>query len=110
MPVEPRAYIAKRRRRQSVLQYQNDLKKYHDDMEAWTIDRKESMEARQVEHEDIENTMIDLIRVFVSENGKVPRVCTFAWTRRSGSSESLSESVLTWTIGTARFLRQTRQT
>ena len=71
VPVEPRV-IAMRRRRRSMLQYQSDLKQYHDEMEAWTIDRKESMAARQVEHEEIESTMIDLIRVFVSENGKVP--------------------------------------
>ena len=31
------------RRRQSIMQYQSELQRYHDEMEQWTIDRKESI-------------------------------------------------------------------
>ena len=62
----------KMKRRQSVMQYQSDLQRYHDEMEEWTIRRQESMKAQRVEHEQIESTMIDLIRVFVSEHRRVP--------------------------------------
>ena len=52
----------------SLIRYERNLIKYHDEMERWSMGRQESLD----DQDQLENTLIELIRIFVSENGRVP--------------------------------------
>ena len=52
----------------TISEYESNLIKYHDDMQSWSEGKQSTIN----EQHDFEDTMIEVIRIFVTENGRVP--------------------------------------